>query len=118
MWRPAGSERGVPHSVVDYEVTERTEDFVSLILRGELTGERPVEHFKRDLERHYVDDGVRRIQVEMQDLTALSLEGCAVLLELYEESHRRGKDFVLVHPTGQVRDKLAMTGLLKPLGTD
>lgn len=102
---------------MDYEVTERTGDYVRLILRGELSGERPVEHFKRDLERHYVDDGVRTIQVDLEDLTALSLEGCAVLLELWEESHRRGKKFELVHPTGQVRDKLAMTGLLKALGS-
>jgi len=102
--------------LVDYEVTERTGDYVRLILRGELTGERPAEHFKRDLERHYVDDGVRIIQVEMEELTALSLEGCAVLVELWEESHRRGKEFELVHPTGQVKAKLAMTGLLKPLG--
>ena len=101
--------------MVDYEVTDRTEDSVSLLLRGDLTGDRPVEHFKRDLERHYVDDGVRTIKVNLGEVRLLTNEGCAVLLELSDESEHRGKRFVLEHPSGQVREKLRVTGLLRTL---
>jgi anti-anti-sigma regulatory factor len=62
-----------------------------------------------------VDDGVKLIRVELTDLQMISLEGVGVLLELYRESRARGKRFVAEGATGQVRDKLEVTGAIGPL---
>jgi anti-anti-sigma factor len=102
--------------LVDYEVTEKQGDRVTLRLRGRLNGERTVEEFKKALETHYVDDGVKEIRVELSSLEEISLEGVAVLIELWRESARRGKRFITEGANGQVRDKLEITGALQPLG--
>jgi anti-anti-sigma regulatory factor len=102
--------------LVEYEVSERQGDRVTLHLRGRLNGERAVEDFKEALETHYVDDGVKVIRVEFTDLEEVSLEGIAVLIELWRESARRGKVFIGEGATGQVREKLEITGTLHPLG--
>jgi anti-anti-sigma factor len=101
--------------VVDYEVTERERDQVSLVLHGDLTDDLTAERLERSLERHYVDDGVRSIRVDLREVGAISLEGVAVLVELWRASRRRGKEFVVGGARGQVREKLRVTGLLKPL---
>jgi anti-anti-sigma factor len=104
--------------VVEYEVTDRERDQVSLRLRGELAGDLTARQLERDLERHYVDDGVRVIRVDLREVGAISLEGVAVLVELWRASRRRGKEFVVEGAEGQVREKLKVTGLLGPLGGD
>jgi anti-anti-sigma factor len=101
--------------VVDYEVLDREDDYACLLLRGELTGDISSGRLKAELERHYVDDGVRTIRVVLEDLDFITLDGIGVLLELREESLARGKRFVLGDVGGQVRDKLQRTGLLDPL---
>lgn len=104
--------------MLDYEVMQLSRDRVSLLLRGELVEDVAAEGLERDLERHYVDDGVRTIQVDLGEVRAISLEGVATLVELWRESRRRGKDFVVVGAEGQVREKLVVTGLLAPLAGD
>jgi len=101
--------------MVDYEVLDREGDYAYLILRGALTGDVASERLKADLERHYVDDGVRTIRVELSHLESITLEGIAILLELWKESLARDKRFVVENPQAQVRDKLLVTGLLGPL---
>jgi anti-anti-sigma factor len=101
--------------VVRYEVTERQNEHVVLRLIGRLVGETSAEAFRRSLERHYVDDGVMEIRVDLWDVEEISLEGIAQLLALRRESQNRGKRFVIVRPRGQVREKLEITGTLKPL---
>jgi len=98
--------------MIDYEVTDRTDGEVFLRLRGELVGEVTSEQLKADLERHYVDDGVKVIAVDLSGLDLISLEGIVVLVELWEESKARGKQFRVDGPQGQVMDKLRVTGLL------
>jgi anti-anti-sigma factor len=101
--------------LVEYEVSEKQGDRVTLNLRGRLNGERTVEEFKEALETHYVDDGVKEIRLELSDLKEMSLEGVAVLIKLWRESAARGKRFIGEGATGQVRDKLRITGTLRPL---
>jgi anti-anti-sigma factor len=101
--------------LAEYGVSDREGDRVTLRLRGELVGEETAEEFKESLDRHYVDDGVKLIRVELTDLQMISLEGVGVLLELYRESRARGKRFVAEGATGQVRDKLEVTGAIGPL---
>jgi anti-anti-sigma factor len=101
--------------LVDYEVSERQGDRVTLHLRGRLNGERAVQEFQDALETHYVDDGVKEIRVDLSDLKEISLEGVAVLIELWRASARRGKRFIGQGAKGAVRDKLKMTGTLRPL---
>jgi anti-anti-sigma factor len=94
---------------------DREGDLACLILRGELRGDLPSEVLKHELERHYVDDGVRTICVKLNDLDRITLDGVGILLELWLESRNRGKRFVIQNPQGQVRDKLRITGLLGTL---
>jgi anti-anti-sigma factor len=101
--------------VVDYEVMDREDDHASLVLRGELAGDVPSEHLKEELERHYVDDGVSEIRVDLDGLTSITLEGVAILLELWRESKKRGKHFVIHDARGQVLEKLTVTGVLRTL---
>ena len=101
--------------MVDYEVLDREGDHAFLVLRGELVGDVSSDHVKRELERHYVDDGVRTIRVDLADLDFINLDGIRILLELRAESIHRGKRFVVQDAQGQVREKLRVTGLLDPL---
>jgi anti-anti-sigma factor len=102
--------------MVDYEVRDREDDHASLVLRGELAGDIPSEQLKKELERHYIDDGVREIRVDLEGLTSITLEGVAILLELWRESKKRGKHFVIHDARGQVLEKLKATGVLRTLG--
>jgi anti-anti-sigma factor len=101
--------------LVEYEVSEKQGGRVTLHLRGRLDGERTVEEFRESLETHYVDDGVKEIRVQLSDLEEISLEGVAVLIELWRESMARGKRFIGEGARGQVRDKLEITGTLRSL---
>ena len=102
--------------MVDYQVMDREGEQASLILRGELAGDISSQHLKGELERHYVDDGVREIRVDLGGLISITLEGVAILLELWQESERRGKRFAIHDATGQVREVLLRTGVLPMLG--
>jgi anti-anti-sigma factor len=101
--------------MVDYEVTDREADHASLVLRGDLVGDISSEHLKGELERHYVDDGVKEIRVDLEGLTSITLEGIAILLDLWQESRQRGKHFVVHDARAEVRDKLEVTGVLRML---
>jgi anti-anti-sigma regulatory factor len=105
-------------ALVEYEVSQKQGDRVTLHLRGWLNGERTVQEFKVALETHYVDDGVKEIRIELSDLREISLEGVAVLIALWRESARRGKRFIAEGARGQVREKLEITGTLRPLESD
>lgn len=101
--------------MVEYEVSQKQGDRGYLRLRGALVGEVTGWEFTRALERHYADDGVNDIVVDVSDVTEISLEGVASLLQLERESHDRGKRFVVEGVHGQPRNKLEITGTLKRL---
>ena len=69
----------------------------------------------RAIEHHYVDDGVSRIVVDLRDVDEISLEAVGILLKLREEAERRGKRFLVERPRDPVREKLAITGVLRLL---
>ena len=101
--------------MADFEVAHRADDFVVLRLRGALWDNASVFEIHRALEQHYVDDGVTVIRVDLSDVSQISLEGIGALLDLWREARRRGKSFLVEGVNGQVRDKLATTGVLSLL---
>jgi anti-anti-sigma factor len=98
--------------MLEYEVGEREGARVVVHLRGELLGDLPTARVKEDLERHYLDDGVREIRLDLADVGHITLEGIAVLLHLRAESSARGKRFLIQNPHGQVLERLGTTGVL------
>ena len=102
--------------MVDYQVVERAEDYALLRLRGDLMGDLPLDRLKASLEEHFVDDGVKRIRVDVSQVTFISLEGIGTLLALWRESADRGKRLVVENATGQVNDKLQLTGVRDLMG--
>ena len=101
--------------MLEYEISDRQGERGYLRLRGTLVEDVTVAEFTRGLERHYIDDGVKDIVVDLSDVTEISLEGVAGLLQLERESHHRGKRFVVEGVHGQPREKLEITGTLKRL---
>jgi anti-anti-sigma factor len=102
--------------MIDYQVVERAEDYALLELRGDLMGDLPIDRLKQDLEEHFVDDGVKRIRVDLSKLNFVSLEGIGMLLALWRQSADRGKRLVVENPVGQVEEKLGVTGILDLIG--
>jgi anti-anti-sigma factor len=102
--------------MVDYEVIERAEDYALLELRGTLMGDFPIDRLKKNLEEHFVDDGVKRIRIDLSKVDFASLEGIGMLLALWRESADRGKRLVVESPQGQVKQKMETTGVLDLMG--
>jgi hypothetical protein len=104
--------------MVDYEVTDKEDGHAHLILRGRLVGDLSSEQLKGELERHYVDDGVTEIRVDVGDSPSSAWRASSILVELWRESLDRGKRFVLRDASGSVRGKLVTTGVLDLLEGD
>jgi ABC-type transporter Mla MlaB component len=117
VWVGNGGTREVD-PMPEYDVAERAGDYVLLRLGGEWLEGVPLAQIHRELEEHYVDDGVRRIRADVSQVSRISLEGVAALLHLNQEAKRRGKSFLLENATGQPRTKLAETGVLRYLSED
>jgi len=96
-----------------YDVDRQDRDDVVVHLHGELSHDPASQRVERALEAHYVDDGVLRIHIDLEDLDSIDLEGVAVLLHLYRESKRRGKVLTVERAQGAVRRRLATTGVLR-----
>ena len=99
-----------------FEVIERDGDQVVLRLRGDLSATLRTAKIKQSLEEHFVDDGVQQIRVDLSTVTFMDSFGVATLVGLMKESQGRGKRFVVEGATGQVREKLRVTGVLGILG--
>ena len=104
--------------MAEYQVAERKGDHVLVLLRGAVGDDLRVDLIHDELERDYVNDGVKRIRVDISGVTMLSLEGVAALLDLWREAHRRSKVFEVENAAGQPREKLAETGVLRLLGAE
>jgi anti-anti-sigma factor len=105
-----GDQRAHP---LTYDVDQPDPDDVVVHLHGELSQDPASRRVERVLEEHYVNNGVRRIHIDLEDLEAIDLEGVAVLLHLYRESRRRGKVLTVERAQGAVRRRLATTGVLR-----
>jgi anti-anti-sigma factor len=97
------------------QVRERTDDRVVLRLEGELAGRLWTEVIEEYLEEHYVDDGVRRIRLDLGPVSFIDNYGVATLIALYKASLERGKSFMVEGAQGQVLEKLETTGVRKVL---
>jgi anti-anti-sigma factor len=102
---------GGPH--LHWKETGRRAGHVVVEVAGELDIVPEVEHFKKFMERRYVDDGVNRITLDLQNVRFVNLEGIGVMLALRKESRDRGKQFDIAQPASQVREKLRITGVLE-----
>jgi anti-anti-sigma factor len=109
------SQGATQNTLPEYEVAEKAEDYVVLRIRGDLTGDPEVDRLHEVLEEQYVDDGVKIIRVNMEEVGFLSLEGVAMVVDLLRESRERGKRFIVEGLQGQPLSKLAMTGVLRVL---
>ena len=110
VWHP-DAFRAAPS--LSYHVDHPEPDAVVVHLHGELSRDPASRRVERALEEHYVDEGVRRIHLDLEDLETIDLEGVSVLVHLFRESARRGKALTLEHARGSVRDRLHTTGLLR-----
>ena len=104
--------------VLDCRVVEKSDQRVVLLIEGELVDQEPIVVLEDALEEQYVDDGVRRIALDLTNLRALDLEGVGMLLRLRQEAERQGKRLAVTNPSGQVREKLRTTGVLQFLEND
>lgn len=97
------------------QVLERQDDHVVLRLEGELAGRLWTEVIEEFLEEHYVDDGVRRIRVDLAPVSFIDNYGVATLIALYKASLERGKLFLVEGAQGQALEKLETTGVRRVL---
>jgi anti-anti-sigma factor len=98
--------------MVHCDVIERDGDHVVLGIRGDLSAKLMTDVLGESLEKHYVDDGVRLIRLNLSGVRFMDSYGVATLVGLRRASQDRGKRFVVEGATGQVRDKLQVTGVL------
>jgi anti-anti-sigma factor len=97
--------------MLSFEVMREEAGDVVVALQGELAYSDWTGALRRFLESHYISDGVRRIRLDLSDVTALDLEGLATLVVLWKEADRNGKAFVVEGAEGQPQQKLVQTGM-------
>ena len=90
---------------------DRQGDHVILRLEGELAGQFWTEVIQDYLEDHYVDDGVKRIRIDLSSVSFIDSYGVATLIALYKESRQKKKHFSVEGAQGQVLEKLKTTGV-------
>jgi anti-anti-sigma regulatory factor len=81
-----------------------------LRLTGELSGEDWTDPLLIALTEHYINDGVRQIEVDLSSLSFIDLEGVASLLRLRGEARVRHKSFLVSGASGRVKSKLEQAG--------
>jgi anti-anti-sigma factor len=103
---------------VEYRVAERGRDYVVVELRGELSRSGRAEWLRDALEEHFIDDGVRDIELDLSELTFLDALGVSTLVTLMKEAQRRGKRLRVERVHDQVLGKLREMGVASILGAE
>jgi ABC-type transporter Mla MlaB component len=98
-----------------YEIVSHHRGEVRIALRGQLVTEEWTARLLTFLERHYLDEGLAHIHLDLAGLDGLDLEGLGALFALMREAQVRGKRLTAGNASGQVREKLATTGVLRYL---
>jgi anti-anti-sigma regulatory factor len=106
-----GAESDPGDPPLDFRVEEHGGEHVLVGLSGELTGHGWTDNLRRFLEERYVDDGVRRIHLDLANVTAVDEEGLATLKALQRESEERHKELLLEGTTGELQALLISEGL-------
>ena len=96
---------------LDFRVEQRGGEHVLVGLSGQLTGHGWTDKLRRFLEERYVDDGVRRIHLDLANVTAVDEEGLATLKALQRESEERQKQLLLEGTQGELQEMLLSEGL-------
>jgi ABC-type transporter Mla MlaB component len=107
----AGPGDGAGDPPLSFRVEERHGEHVLLGLSGKLTGHGWTDKLRRFLEERYVDDGVRRIRLDLSDVTELDEEGLAALKAVQREATERHKELLLEGTTGELQSLLNSEGL-------
>src|SRR5207237_4106221 len=90
---PPPSSAGDPP--LSFHVERRDGEYVVVGLSGRLTGHAWTDKLRRFLEERYVDDGVRRIHLDLADVTEIDEEGLATLKAIEREASERQKELLL-----------------------
>ena len=106
---PPPSSAGDPP--LSFHVERRDGEYVVVGLSGRLTGHAWTDKLRRFLEERYVDDGVRRIHLDLADVTEIDEEGLATLKAIEREASERQKELLLEGTQGEFRALLASGGL-------
>ena len=101
--------------MMQYKRIDREADHIAVILTGELVRANEADRLRDDLEPLYADKGVKEIRIDLSRLMFVSLEGVGALLDLWRAATAGGKRFLALGSRGQVREKLSVTGVLRPL---
>lgn len=101
--------------MLEYDVLEKQGDVARLRLGGELVAEQRIDLLERVVKRHFLDDGVTGVVLEVGDLRLLDEDGLAALMRLRSDARRRGKRLFIDGAQGRVRTKLTVAGILQKL---
>ena len=116
--------RGVPLAVegslwsfpmLSFGEVRRVDGDVVVALHGELAYVDWTARLRTFLEEHYIADGVRRIRLDLSDVSMLDLEGLATLIVVWKEAGRNGKALLVEGLDGQPLEKTRQTGLFEML---
>jgi anti-anti-sigma factor len=105
--------RGDPRGLVVLEVDGRGDELCRFLLRGELIGTGWTDLLRAMLEGCLANDRVRQVRLDLSGLEFMDSYGVATLLAVREEALRRGKPMLIERPSGQVWEKLKVTGVLR-----
>jgi anti-anti-sigma factor len=98
--------------MLSFRVVRQDAGDVVVELEGEFARHDWTLRLKDFLERHYIADGVRRIRLDLTNVSALDLEALATLVVLWKEASRNGKALLVEGLHGQPLEKARQTGLL------
>jgi anti-anti-sigma regulatory factor len=98
--------------MLDFRVLEPSGDAVHVVLRGQLAFEPWTDRLRAFLEEHYVNDGVSLIELDLEGVDRIDLEGISTLLVLRAEARSNEKQLVASNSSGQVRRSLEERGVL------
>jgi anti-anti-sigma factor len=98
-----------------FGVSDQDAGQIIMELHGELTGVWQTRPLKAAVERHFDDDAVRCVLVNVRDLGFMDNDGVAALVALLMDCRQHGMGFRVAGAEGQVRKKLRVTGVLRLL---
>jgi len=104
--------------VLEYSVQSVTASTAAVALRGDVTGEQWANRLRAFLEDRYISDGVRLVELDLEDVVAIDLDGIGALAALARSATERDKRIVVVSPPAQVENRLRQTGILRFLSDD
>jgi len=104
--------------VLEYSVRSVTATTATVALRGDMTGERWSQRLRAFLEDRYISDGVRLVELDLEEVVAIDLDGIGALAALARSATERDKRIVVVSPSAQVENRLRQTGILRFLSDE